>query len=108
MSARVAQSQSLGAEKKALVDRQTDMVSRDAASNYMLKPTIQQYSAALHNADAENAKLNQKMAQFDALEKGIYVGDDLVAIGTLVQKPRYIDLDAKRMQIEGKEPSASL
>jgi biotin carboxyl carrier protein len=74
----------------------------------MLKPTTQQYSAALHNADAETAKLNQKIAQFDALEKGIYVGDDLVAIGTLVQKRRDIDLDEKRMVIEAKELSAVL
>jgi len=108
LRARVSQSQSLSAEKKALVDRQSDMVSRDAASIYMLKPTTQQYSAALHNADAENAKLNQKIAQFDALEKGIYVGDDLVAIGTLVQKQRDIDLDEKRMEIEAKELSAVL
>ncbi len=108
LRARVSQSESLSAEKKALVDRQSDMVSRDAASIYMLKPTTQQYSAALHNADAENAKLNQKTAQLDALEKGIYVGDDLVAIGTLVQKRRDIDLDEKRMEIEAKELSAVL
>jgi multidrug resistance efflux pump len=108
LRARVAQSESLSAEKKALVDRQSDMVARDAASNYMLRPTTQQYSAALHNADAENAKLNQKIAQLDALEKGVYVGDDLVAIGTLVQKRRDIDLDEKRMEIEEKELSAIL
>jgi multidrug resistance efflux pump len=108
LRARVAQSESLSAEKKALVERQSDMVSRDAASAYMLKPTTQQYSAALHNADAENAKLNQKIAQLDALEKGIYVGDDLVAIETLVQKRRDIDLDEKRMEIEAKELSAVL
>jgi multidrug resistance efflux pump len=108
LRARVAQSESLSAEKKALVDRQSDMVARDAASNYMLKPTTQQYSAALHNADAENAKLNQKIAQLDALQKGVYVGDDLVAIGTLVQKRRDIDLDEKRMGIEEKELSAVL
>jgi multidrug resistance efflux pump len=108
LRARVAQSESLSAEKKALVDRQSDMVSRDAASIYMLKPTAQQYSAALHNADAENAKLNQKIAQLDALNKGVYVGDDLVAIGTLVQKRRDVDLDEKRMEIEENELSAVL
>src|SRR5260370_39143096 len=99
LRARVAQSESLSEEKKALVDRQSDMVARDAASNYMLMPTKQQYSAALHNADAENAKLNQKLAQLDALQKGVYVGDDLVAIGTLVQKRRNIDFDEDRMVI---------
>src|SRR3982074_1734895 len=108
LRARVAQSESQSAEKKALVDRQSDMVARDAASVYMLKPTTQQYTAALHNGDAENAKLNQKIAQLDALGKGIYVGDDLSAIGTLVQKRRDIDLDQKRMEIEEKELSAVL
>jgi multidrug resistance efflux pump len=108
LRARVAQSESQSAEKKALVERQSDMVSRDAASVYMLKPTTQQYTAALHNGDAENAKLNQKIAQLDALGKGIYVGDDLIAIGSLVQKRRDIDLDEKRMEIEEKELSAVL
>jgi multidrug resistance efflux pump len=108
LRARVAESDSLSAAKKALVDRQSDMVARDAASIYMLKPTTHQYSAALHNADAENAKLNQKIAQLDALGKGIYVGDDLIAIGNLVQKRRDIDLDEKRMEIEAKELSAVL
>jgi multidrug resistance efflux pump len=108
LRARVAESESLSSAKKALVDRQSDMVARDAASTYMLKPTTHQYSAALHNADAENAKLNQKIAQLDALQKGVYVGDDLVAIGSLIQKRRDIDLDEKRMEIEEKELSAVL
>jgi multidrug resistance efflux pump len=108
LRARVAQSESQSAEKKALVERQSDMVSRDAASVYMLKPTTQQYAAALHNGDAENARLNQKIAQLDALGKGIYVGNDLIAIGSLVQKRRDIDLDQKRMEIQEKELSAVL
>jgi multidrug resistance efflux pump len=108
LRARVAESDSLSAAKKALVDRQSDMVARNAASMDMLRPTTHQYSAALHNADAESAKLNQKIAQLDALRKGIYVGDDLIAIGTLVQKRRDIDLDEKRMEIEEKELSAVL
>src|SRR4030081_3286604 len=108
LRARVAESDSLSSAKKALVERQSDMVARNAASMDMLKPTTQQYSAAVHNVDAENAKLNQKIAQLDALGKGIYVGDDLVAIGTLVQKRRDIDLDEKRMKIEEKELAAVL
>ncbi len=103
--ARVAQSHSQSGEKKALVDRQNSMIARDAASIDMVKPTTQQYSAALHNTTAETAKLNQKLAQLAALNKGIYVGDDLVTINTLAQKRRDIDLDAKRMEIEEKELS---
>jgi multidrug resistance efflux pump len=108
LRARVAESESLSGEKRALVERQSDMVTRNAASMYMLKPTKEQYSATLHKADAERAKLNQKSSQLAALEKGIYVGDDLVTIGNLVQKRRDIDLDAKRMEIEEKELSAVL
>src|SRR4030081_3290338 len=108
LRARVAESDSLSSAKKALVERQSDMVARNAASMDMLKPTTHQYSAALHNVEAENAKLNQKIAQLDALGKGIYVGDDLIAIGSLVQKRRDIDLDEKRMKIEEKELAAVL
>jgi multidrug resistance efflux pump len=108
LRARVAQSTAMGDEKKALVDRQNKMVARDAASQDMVKPTIQQYSAALHNTDAEGAKLRQKIAQFDALNRGIYVGEDLIGINNLFQKRRDIDLDANRMDIEGNQESAVL
>jgi len=78
------------------------MVARDAASQDMVKPTVQQYSAALHNTDAEGAKMRQKIAQLDALNRGIYVGEDLMAVNTLFQKRRDIDLDAQRMDIDKK------
>lgn len=108
LRARVAQSAAMSDEKKALVDRQNRMVAQDAASTDMLKPTQHQYSAALHNIEAENAKLNQKQAQLRALNNGTYVGEDLVAINTLAQKRRDIDLDARRMGIEEKQQSAML
>jgi multidrug resistance efflux pump len=108
LRARVAQSAAESGEKKALVDRQNKMVARDAASAEMLKPTEQQYSAALHNTDAQTAKLNQKIAQLKALDSQIYVGEDLVAINMLAQKRRDIDLDAKRMEIEQTQQSAVL
>ncbi|WP_225670368.1 HlyD family secretion protein [Bradyrhizobium hereditatis] len=108
LRARVAQSNAQSGEKKALVDRQSNMVTRNAASMDMLRPTTQQFSAALHNADAESAKLNQKIAQLDALSKGIYVGDELVALNNLAQKRRDINLDATRMEIEEKQQSAVL
>jgi len=108
LRARVAQSKAQSDEKKALVDRQSNMVTRNAASMDMLRPTTQQLSAALHNAEAEGAKLNQKIAQLDALTKGIYIGDELVALNNLAQKRRDIELDAKRMEIEEKQQSALL
>jgi len=108
LRARVAESDSISGEKRALVDRQSDMVARNVASMDMLRPTTERYSATLHNADAERARLSQKLSQLAAMEKGIFVGDDLVAIGNLVQKRRDIDLDAKRMEIEEKELSSVL
>jgi len=108
LRARVAQSTAMSGEKKALVDRQTRMVARDAASLEMVKPTEQQYSAALHDTDAQSAKLNQKVAQLKALQSKIYVGEDLVAINMLAQKRRDIDLDSRRMEIEEKQESAIL
>ena len=108
LRARVAQSNAMSGEKKALVERQTNMVARAAASIEMVKPTSQQYAAALHNTDAETAKLNQKMAQLSAMNGGIYVGDELIALNNLAQKRRDIALDAKRMEIEEKQQSAVL
>jgi multidrug resistance efflux pump len=108
LRARVAQSNAMSGEKKALVERQNNMVARNAASIEMVRPTTQQYTAALYNADAETAKLNQKIAQLGALNRGVYVGDELVALNNLAQKRRDIDLDAKRMEIEEKQQSAVL
>jgi multidrug resistance efflux pump len=108
LRAKVEASRAMSSEKKALVDRQNNMVARNAASIEMVKPTTQQYSAALHSIDAASAKLNQKVEQLNALNRGIFVGDDLVAINTLVQKRRDIDLDAKRLDIEEKQLSAVL
>ena len=108
LRARVAQSSAMSSEKKAIVDRQNRMVARDAASAEMLKPTEQQYTAALRDTDAQNAKLNQKLTQLKALDAGIYVGEDLAALNMLGQKRRDIDLDARRMEIEEKQQSAML
>jgi hypothetical protein len=46
--------------------------------------------------------MRQKIAQLDALNRGIYVGEDLMAVNTLFQKRRDIDLDAQRMDIDKK------
>jgi multidrug resistance efflux pump len=108
LGARVAQSASRSNEKKALVDRQSRMVTQNTASMDMLKPTEQQYSAALHDIDAEGAKRKQKQAQLQALNNGVYVGEDMVAINVLLQKRRDIDLDARRMEIDERQQSAML
>lgn len=108
LRAKVAESQAVSGVSKAVVDRQNKMIARDTASPEMVRPTAQQYSASMHNLDAAKAKLDQKVSQLDALDKGIYVGDELVALGQLTQKRRDIALDAKRMAIEEKEISSLL
>ncbi|WP_249734019.1 HlyD family secretion protein [Bradyrhizobium sp. sGM-13] len=108
LRARVSQSNAQSGEKKVLVERQSNMVTRNTASMDMLRPTTQQYAAAMHNADAERAKLNQKIAQLDALNRGIYVGEELIVLNNLTQKRRDIDLDAQRMEIEERQQSAVL
>ncbi len=102
LKARSAASASSGQEKKANLERQTTMVARNVASPEMMKPAQQQYTTALHQGDAETAKLNQKITQLDGLMKGVYVGDELAGLATLAQKRRDIDFDAQRLAIEGE------
>jgi len=106
--ARLAESDAVSNEKKTIVDRQNSMVARGVASPAMVAPTSQQYAAANYKVDADKAKLVQKTDQLDALERGVYVGEDLTPLGTLVQKRRDIELDAARMAIEEKQYAAVL
>lgn len=96
-----------GQERKTLVDRQTSMVSRNVASPDMLKPSEQQYAAALHRRDVESAKLSQKVTQLEGLLRGVYVGEDLAGLATLAQKRRDIEFDTQRLEIEQVELETS-
>lgn len=108
LRALVAASESSGQEKKAIVDRQTHMLSRDEISREMVKPASQQYAAALHQRDAETAKLDQKVSELGALRQGIYVGDNLAELSAMAQKRRDIGLDAKRLAIEESQLAANI
>lgn len=108
LKARLAASVSSGQEKKTVVDRQSDLVSRNVVSSEMLKPAEQQYKTALHQKDAETAKLNQKILQLEGLRKGVFVGDELVGLASLSQKRRDVSFDAERLRIEQTELEASL
>jgi multidrug resistance efflux pump len=108
LKAKLSASISSGLEKKSVVDRQTELVARNIASAQVLKPSEQQYRAALFQKDAETAKLNQKMIQLEALSKSIFVGDELVGLATLAQKTRDVGFDAERLKIEHTELEASL
>ena len=101
-----AEAQAASGEKKAILDRQNAMVSRGIYNIEMSRPSEYQYAAAQYRGEAARSKLDKATAQLAALEKGIYVGDDLVTIATLVQKRRDIELDAERMAIEERELSA--
>lgn len=108
LRARLAASVSSGLEKKTVVERQSDLVSRNVVSAEMLKPAEQQYKTALHQKDAETAKLNQKILQLEGLRKGVFVGDELIGLASLSQKRRDVSFDAERLRIEQTELEASL
>ncbi|WP_375460385.1 HlyD family efflux transporter periplasmic adaptor subunit [uncultured Enterovirga sp.] len=108
LQSRVAASVSSGQEKKSVLDRQATMVARNVASTEMLKPTEQQLAGALHQQDAQTAKLRQKVTQYEGLLKGVFVGDELVGLATLSQKRRDIEFDTQRLAIEQTELEASL
>lgn len=108
LQSRLAASVSSGQERKSVLDRQSAMVARNVASPEMLKPAEQQLAGALHQKDAETAKLSQKTTQYDALLKGVFVGDELVGLATLSQKRRDIQFDTQRLAIEQTELEASL
>ncbi len=108
LRSRLAASVSSGQEKKSVVDRQATMVARNVASPELMKPAEQQYTTALHQKDAETAKLSQKVTQLEGLMKGVYVGDELVGLASIAQKRRDIEFDAQRLAIEQTELEASL
>jgi multidrug resistance efflux pump len=108
LKAKLSASISSGLEKKSIIDRQTELVSRNVASAQILRPSEQQYKTALFQKDAETAKLNQKTIQLEALSKGVFIGDELVGLATLAQKKRDVSFDAERLKIEHNELDASL
>ena len=108
LRSRLAASVSSGQEKQSVLDRQSVMVARNVASAEMLKPAEQQLAGALHQKDAETAKLGQKITQYEGLLKGVFVGEELAGLATLSQKRRDIQFDTQRLAIERTELEASL
>jgi biotin carboxyl carrier protein len=108
LKAEVDSAQATAEEKRALRDRQVDMVSRNAASDYMLKPTTQQLSSAESTREAASQRLAASLSQLDTIKHDIFVGDNLVGIATLVQKRRDVSLDAERQKIEEAQAMAGL
>jgi biotin carboxyl carrier protein len=108
LKANVDAAQAVVEEKRALRDRQVNMVSRDVASNYMLKPTTQQLASAESTRDAASQRLASNLSELDAINHDIFVGDNLVGIASLVQKRRDIAFDAERQTIEDATAAAGL
>lgn len=108
LKANVDAAQAMVEEKRALRDRQVNMVSRDVASDYMLKPTTQQLANAESTREAASQRLAWSLSQLDAINRDIFVGDNLVGIATLVQKRRDIAFDAERQKIEEATAKAGL
>ncbi|AOO81233.1 HlyD family efflux transporter periplasmic adaptor subunit [Bosea vaviloviae] len=106
--ARVGAAEAGGLAKKAVVDRQQSLVSRNAASVDLVRPTQQQYEAARFDKEAEVAKLDQRIAQLSGVKSGIFVGNELSGLALLAQKRRDIAYDAQRMEIEETQIGSSL
>jgi multidrug resistance efflux pump len=108
LKAQVNSAQATVEEKRALRDRQVDMVSRNVASTYMLKPTTQQLSSAESTREAASQRLASSLSELDGINHDIFVGDNLVGIATLVQKRRDVSFDAAREKIEEAQAMAGL
>jgi biotin carboxyl carrier protein len=108
LKANLDAAQALVGEKSALRDRQVNMVSRDVASAYMLKPTTQELSSAQSTRDAASQRLASNISELDAINHDVFVGDNLVGIATLVQKRRDVAFDAERQKIEEAQARAGL
>jgi multidrug resistance efflux pump len=108
LNAKISAWSSSSQEKKFVLARQSDLVARNVASPQMQNLADEQYATALHEKDAETARLAQKQIQLDGLNKGAYVGEELVGLATLAQKRRDIAFDAQRLAIEEAELSANI
>jgi multidrug resistance efflux pump len=108
LKAQVDSARATTEEKRALRDRQVDMVARHVASDYMLKPTTQQLSSAESTGEAASLRLASSRTELDAIKNDVFVGDNLVGIATLVQKRRDVAFDAERQKIEETQAEAEL
>ncbi|MGX7707411.1 HlyD family secretion protein [Methylobacterium sp. Gmos1] len=108
LKAKIASAQASAEEKKVLMDRQINMVSRNVASPDMVKSTSQAYNAAQQEQKAAEAKLLQKTTQLDGLNRKVYAGEELSGLAEITQKRLAIFYDAQRLQIEETELKAAL
>ncbi len=108
LRSRIASAQASAAEKKALLDRQTELVARNIASPMMVRSTSQAHAAAHHEGEAAQAKLGQKLAQSEHLSRGVYAGDELTGLAELSQRRLAIQHDAHRLGIEEAELNVSI
>ncbi|WP_089504081.1 HlyD family secretion protein [Methylobacterium indicum] len=108
LKAKIASAEATAEEKKVLMDRQINMVSRNVASPDMVKSTSQAYNAAQQEQKAAEAKLLQKTTQLEGLSRKVYAGEDLSGLADITQKRMAIFYDAQRLQIEEIELKAAL
>ncbi|UHC18084.1 HlyD family secretion protein [Methylobacterium currus] len=108
LRAKIASAQASAEEKKVLMDRQVNMVSRNVASPDMVKSTSQAYAAAQQEQKAAEAKLLQKTTQLEGLSRKVYAGEELSGLAEITQKRMAIFYDAQRLEIEETELKAAL
>jgi biotin carboxyl carrier protein len=93
-------------EKKQVVDREAKLVARDIVAPAVMQAANQQYSGAEFQKQGSEAKLQQKQVQLDGARNGIFVGDDVQELATLVQKRMDMNLEAEKLDIEDKQIAA--
>ena len=95
-------------ERRLSYDQVAQLASKNVTNSNTLKPARQQFEAAQSARNAAAAKLQQKESQLKGLLKGVYVGDDLVALAEVAQKRQEIEFDAQRLAIEEAELQARI
>jgi multidrug resistance efflux pump len=108
LKANLAEADAVMEQRRLSYDQTAQLASRNVTNTNTLKPARQQLEAAQSAKDAANAKLTQKVSQLEGLSKGIYVGDDLLALAEISQKRREIEFDTQRLAIEEAELHARI
>ena len=108
LKANLAEADAVMEQRRLSYDQTAQLASRNVTNANTLKPARQQLEAAQSAKDAANAKLTQKVSQLEGLSKGIYVGEDLLALAEISQKRREIEFDTQRLAIEEAELHARI
>lgn len=106
--ARVGSADAESRSTRAVVARQQTLVNRDVASQDFLKPTQHKLEAASFDKEAEIAKLDQKLAELNAVRNNVFVGTQSNNLALLSQKRRDLSFNVQHLVIEEAQLVSSL